>query len=212
MPLEGITEENSNYLEYGISIEKGLSLSMNDMKLYLDMIRMFLKKRSMQDTMWQFIAEQNMKDYSVFVHGLKGSARALGADRLADIAYEHEKKSKAQDLAYVKAHWEELTTVWEHTLDGFQEYYDRHCEGEDDACDMENENGGEGVELSQDALEEVIALLEEFERSKSIEIMKTWLDMPLEQGMRKRIKEVLTVLEDEFDYDKAIELLKEERR
>ncbi|MCH5344401.1 MAG: response regulator, partial [Acetatifactor sp.] len=88
-------EELILYANYDISIKSGLSLVKGDMEMYLDIIDLFLKDRKRQDTMQQFIAEQNMKDYAIFVHGLKGTARALGADKLADIAYEHEMKSKA---------------------------------------------------------------------------------------------------------------------
>ena len=63
-----------------------------------------------------------MKDYAIQVHGLKGNARTLGADQLADMAFAHEEQSKAGNLEYVKKHWQELLLIWENTLDGFQEF------------------------------------------------------------------------------------------
>ncbi|MCH5267656.1 MAG: response regulator [Lachnospiraceae bacterium] len=117
------TPDYSGYLQYGISIENGLSLAIDDRELYLDLIDMFLNAREKQDTMQQFLKDEDIKDYATAVHGLKGDARTVGADKLADIAYEHEMKSKAGELEYVKAHWDELITVWNHTLEGFQLFY-----------------------------------------------------------------------------------------
>ena len=42
---------------------------------------------------------------------------------LADVAYEHEKQSKAGSLAYVKEHWDELVECWERARAGFEEFY-----------------------------------------------------------------------------------------
>ena len=204
-----IKTDNSHYLKYGITIESGLSLARNSMELYLDLIDMFLKDDKRQDTMRQFIAEQNMKDYAVFVHGLKGNARMLGADKLADTAYEHEMKSKAGDIEYVKAHWDELIAVWNNTRDGFREFYGGYREIDEDKYGMVNDNSGGVLKLSQSDLAEAVALLEDFETDKAIEKLKTWLGNPLEQSMHKRIKDALIALEDEFDEDKAMELLKD---
>ncbi len=76
---------------------------------------MFLKERAKQEEMYGFLTEQNMKEYAIRVHGLKGNARTLGADALADAAFEHEKQSKAGNAEYVSAHWNELLCVWDKT-------------------------------------------------------------------------------------------------
>ena len=194
-----------------ISIENGLSLVKGDMETYLDIVGLFLRDRKKQETMQQFITEQNMGDYAIFVHGLKGNARAVGADKLADIAYEHEMKSKAGEIEYVKAHWDELIVAWDNALNGLQEFYGRY-RAEDDKYGMVKDNSGEVLKLSQSDLAEVVALLDDFETDKAIEKLKNWISSPLEQDMYERIKNVLIALEDEFDEDTAIELLKEEWR
>ena len=194
-----------------ISVKNGLSLVKGDMEMYLDVVDLFLKNRKKRDTMQQFIAEQNMKDYAIFVHGLKGNARAVGADKLADIAYEHEMKSKAGEIDYVKTHWDELIAAWDNALNGLQEFYGRY-RAEDDKYGMVQDNGGEVLKLTQSDLEEVIALLDDFETDQAIEKLKNWISNPLEQDMYERIKNVLIALEDEFDEDAALSLLKEEWR
>ena len=197
--------------KYDISLENGLSLVKGDMETYLDIVDLFLKDRKRRDTMQQFIAEQNMGDYSISVHSLKGTARALGADKFADIAYDHEVKSRAGEIEYVKTHWDELIAAWDNALTGLQEFYGRH-RAEDDKYGVVNNSDGEVLKLSQSDLAEVVALLDDFETDQAIEKLKNWISSPLEQEMHELIKNVLIALEDEFDEDLAIKLLKEEWR
>ena len=199
--------DRSHYLQYGISIENGLSLAKGDMELYLDLVDMLLRDRKKQDTMQQCIDDRNTKAYATSVHGLKGNARTVGADKLADIAYEHETKSKAGDLEYVKAHWDELITAWNQALDGFQEFYGEYRDASNSKYVAVTAPNGEVLKLSQSDLEEVISLLDDFATEKAIKKLKTWIDSPLEQDMYQRIKNALIALEDEFDEDKAIKLL-----
>lgn len=168
------------YLQYGISIENGLSLARNDEEMYLELLRMFLRDRSKQDEMRRFIAERNMKDYAIWVHGLKGNARTLGADQLADMAFEHEKQSKAGNMEYAAGHWEELISVWDKAL-----------------------------HLTEGDLAKAAAFLEDFETDKALDLLKTWIAGPLEPSMHGLLRNVLIAIEDDFDEDKAIELLKQ---
>ncbi|MCH5256506.1 MAG: response regulator [Lachnospiraceae bacterium] len=196
------------YLQYGISIENGLSLAKGDMDIYLDLIEMFMRDHEKQhDAMQEFIEQNNMKDYAIWVHGLKGNARTLGADKLADMAYEHEMKSKSDDAEYVETHWDELVDLWEETHEGFQEFYGGY-RGNDDKYAMVSSDNGEVLHLTNDDLDKVASLLDDFATQQALEQLKEWISQPLEQDMHARIKDVLIALEDEFDEDKAIELLR----
>ena len=59
---EGETEkdevgiDHEKYLQYGISIENGLLHAKKDMEMYLDLVRLFVKDRVKQDTVYQFLA------------------------------------------------------------------------------------------------------------------------------------------------------------
>ena len=204
--LAGIDYEG--FIQYGISIKNGLSLAKGDMDIYLDLIEMFLKEHTKQDNMKALIEDGNMKEYAILVHGLKGNARTLGADKLADMAYDHEMKSKADEAEYVTAHWDELVALWEKTQEGFQEFYKGYRQ-DDDKYGMINNVDGELLILSQEDLDQVAALLDDFETAQAIEKLHEWIDQPLEQEMHARVKEALIALEDEFDEYKAINLLRE---
>lgn len=203
---DSLWPECEELLTYGISIENGISHAKGDREMYLELIGMFIRERDKQKTMQQFLSAQNMKDYAIWVHGLKGNARTLGADRLADIAYEHEMQSKADNISYVREHWEELLTVWDKTLDGFEMIYGRYGEEKDK---YEAVSGNEMLHLSPDDLEQAAALLDDFDTENAIAMLKNWIQHPLEEKMHERIKNTLIALEDEFDEDKAIALLRE---
>lgn len=203
---DALWPEGEELLTYGISIENGISNAKGDREMYLELIGMFIRERDKQKTMQQFLSAQNMKDYAIWVHGLKGNARTLGADHLADTAYEHEMQSKADNISYVREHWEELLTVWDKTLDGFEMVYGRYGEEKDK---YEAVSGNEILHLSPDDLEQAAALLDDFDTENAIAMLKNWIQHPLEEKMHERIKNTLIALEDEFNEDKAIALLRE---
>ena len=205
----GIIDYN-RYQEYGINIENGISGMAGNLKLYLDIVEMFIYHRGRQDQLRQFIAEQNAQGYRVLVHSLKGDANMLGAARLGELAREHEKQSDAGNLAYVKEHWDELKECWDRVLEGFEELY-RESGREQEAVEATavpvTDESGRTIEVTPEEIAEVITWLDEFETTKAEDKMKEWLLNPLNPEQRTLISNALTASEKEFDYEKAIEIL-----
>lgn len=204
---QGILEESGQLSYYGISLENGLSHAQNDEETYLGLVRLFLKEKEKQEIMRGYIDAGNMKDYAILAHGLKGNARTLGADALADNAFEHEKESKAGNAAYAAAHFDDLLTLWEQAQEGFQALW--NARGTDEEAAVCGE-GQECLQLTQEDLEKVAALLDDFETKEAIEQIREWMGSPLDPEIRERLRGVLEALEDEFDEEKAIVLLREE--
>ncbi|MCH5250696.1 MAG: response regulator [Lachnospiraceae bacterium] len=125
---ESVSGDYSRYKEYGIYIENGITNLADNFKLYLDIVEMFINDRENQTQLKQFMAEQNALDYGVLVHAVKGEAYMLGAQNLGDMAYEHEKQSKAGNMAYVEEHCDELIECWNRALAGFEEFYRENME------------------------------------------------------------------------------------
>ncbi len=208
------TEESSSnkseydkYSEYGISIEQGLSYSKGNLDVYLDLIDMFLNDDNQQDKLEKFIFEENMNDYGIQVHALKGNARTLGANELADIAFEHEKQSKAGNIDYVDQHWGELVEKWNTAREGFEQFCidnGRIEADESETVDMDREI----FEISPEDFEAAASLIDDFETEKALEMLNQWLKNNLRQDERKRIKSAVMALEKEFDEEKAIEILR----
>ena len=199
------------YLKYGIAVEEGLHYSTGNMDVYLDLIGMFVKDQARVQKLDQYRAENNMNDYAILVHSLKGNARTLGAHALADIAFEHEKESRAGNGDFVNAHWDKLVELWNSTKEGLALIY-REFRGEDILKEETvSEESGEALEISAEELAGVAEMIDNFESDKAAAQLKTWLKSPLPKETRDLIKSALTALEDEFDEGRAMKLLKQEQ-
>ena len=63
-----------------------------------------------------------MENYAIEVHSLKSDCKYLGFMTLADIAYEHELKSKANDSQFVVTNFERLETEYKKVLEVARTY------------------------------------------------------------------------------------------
>ena len=52
--------------------------------------------------------KNNLASYAIAVHSLKSDAKYFGFTKLAELAYEHEMKAKAQNSNYVNDNFAEL--------------------------------------------------------------------------------------------------------
>ena len=97
---------DENYLKKnGVNIKYALDL-LGDMDMYNMTLHDFLEE---VEEKWNKIVEYNkssdMKNYATEVHSLKSDSKYLGLMKLADIAYQHELKSKDDNVDYVKKHF-----------------------------------------------------------------------------------------------------------
>lgn len=198
-------DEFAGYLEQGVSVRNGLKHSKGDMEIYMELVWMFLRDENKMEQLRQYVFDHNMKDYAIQVHALKGNARTLGADELADLAYEHEMQSKAGKEDYVTSHWEELEQAWKNVLEIFHNIYEIYAPTQEET--EVSDNGGL-LELPQEKLDEMAALIDDFKTDVALNQIKEWLKSPLHQDMKQRLTDVLWTIENEFDEDKAIGLLR----
>lgn len=98
-----------NYLtSNGVNVEKSLEL-FGDMEMYDATLNDFLEAVDIKlANLKKYRETGDMPNYAIEVHSLKTDARYLGFVSLADLAYEFELKSKANDVMYV---YENYTTL-----------------------------------------------------------------------------------------------------
>lgn len=60
------------------------------------------------DQIEKYYKEEDMANYAIYVHSLKSDCKYFGFMKLAEMAYEHETKSKANDIKFVKANYNAL--------------------------------------------------------------------------------------------------------
>ena len=97
------------YLEKnGVDVERGLEL-LGDMDMYNETMEDFLKEiNEKYDKLVSYKNDEDMENYQVLVHSIKSDSKYLGFTKLAELAYDHELKSKDNDLEYVKDNFSTL--------------------------------------------------------------------------------------------------------
>ena len=116
-----------SYLEKnGVDVNHALEL-LGDMDMYNMTISDFMKE---VEDKWNRIVEyrnsNNMPDYAIEVHSLKSDCKYLGFMTLADIAYQHELKSKENDLFFVQEHFAELEEEYKKVLEIARKYVENN--------------------------------------------------------------------------------------
>ncbi len=92
----------------GVDLNSALEL-LGDLSFYDETLEAFLSENEMRiPNIEKYKKEQNMDDYAILVHALKSDSKYLGFKSLADIAYEHELASKANNVDEVNKKYDEL--------------------------------------------------------------------------------------------------------
>lgn len=106
----------------GIDINKSLEI-FGDINTYNETIGEFLlDAHSKINELIKFMNNKNLSNYSICVHSLKSDAKYFGFTKLAEMAYEHEMKSKSGDLYYVTSHINDLIKETNNAIILIQEY------------------------------------------------------------------------------------------
>jgi len=87
----------------GVDTKKGLSLYVGEAKLYIPLLRSYAANTPEILNKMRSVSAENLSEYVITVHGLKGTSAGIGAKTICDEAFELEKLSKAGDLQGVLA-------------------------------------------------------------------------------------------------------------
>lgn len=102
--------------ENGVDLDKSLEL-LGDIEMYNMTLNDFLSE--VEDKWNNIVTYKNnsdMENYAIEVHSLKSDAKYLGFMSLADISYQHELKSKENDINFILEHFNELETEYNKAL------------------------------------------------------------------------------------------------
>ena len=100
---------DENYLlENGVDYKKGVEL-LGDLETYNDMLSDWFKEsQSKFEQLKLFKLRQDMPNYAISVHALKSDSKYFGFDKLAELSYNHEMKSKENNQEYVLNNFHKL--------------------------------------------------------------------------------------------------------
>jgi len=201
-PEEYIIKEATEMLgEYGIDYMKGYVYCGDSNEAYCEIADIYYDmKADMEDDLKKALDAGDMHSYAINVHGLKNNAKSLGIDGLADVAYDHELKSKADDIEYCTSHWPELLAVWNNSIKALSIYL--RAMGVDKGFDdIESED----IEYKDDEYEESdIDMLfddddDELLNDVDFNEAKDNIRTLIESGMSDIAEEIINELIDETD-------------
>lgn len=115
--------KNIDFLEKnGVDIKSSLEF-FGDIESYNETVKDYLESVNTKlQQLIKFLQARDLPNYSIYVHSLKSDSKYYGFNKLADMAYNHELKSKEGDLEYVNAHFNELASEANNTITLLKEY------------------------------------------------------------------------------------------
>lgn len=119
-------------VENGIDVKGSLEL-FGDMDMYNETASDFLNSvpKKLADIK-KYKEASDMPNYAILVHSLKSDSKYLGFTKLAELAYNHEMKSKANDITYVYTNYDELMREANRIVNVVKEYMGMEIEQEEE--------------------------------------------------------------------------------
>ena len=109
----------------GIDINKGLEL-LGDMEMYNDTLRDFIQESTTRmPAISNALATGDMENYGILTHAMKSDSKYLGFMKLAELSYNHEMASKANDINYVNENYDELITEANRIIELVKKYLNK---------------------------------------------------------------------------------------
>ena len=97
----------------GIDIAKGIERFGGDRETYFEVLRSYEVNTPPLLDSAKRVSRENLQDYAILVHGIKGSSRGIGAHEFGDVAEKLEKAARENDFDYIKTHNDKfLEAAW----------------------------------------------------------------------------------------------------
>ena len=204
-----ITEKEELYIE-GLDVENGI-LYCNGKEQYINILRGYCKDWDQsQDLTEQLFEQQDWKNYTIAVHGMKSAMRSIGAIQLSELARQLESAGKDGRIEYVLEHHRELMNEYKKLFETLRKN-ELICP----AKEMEKEPEETMLEiyklpvLSTERLERIIEQMEETMYSLDGErLLELISELEKYQYHGQSMKEVLTPIRrkvEMYDYISAVE-------
>lgn len=199
--------ESQLYL-MGFNLRNGLRYMGGDKSLYGKVLHDFHSILQEKETaLKDFLQKGDMPGYTIIVHSLKGNARSVGADDLADEAFELEKMAKAGQLEDVTVRSPILFSMMKNMRNSLRVYL------ETEAAEEEKAQSGE-PEISERiteedwvrALQELAARLDDFDGESAAAKLRELKRYERPETDKKMLRLCEKAIKD-YAYDIALEVV-----
>lgn len=114
---EEVSAEKDQLVIGDLDVEKALTYCGGE-DSYLAILREYAQNGSENwETIEEFFASEDWKNYTITVHGIKSSMLAIGAARLSEMAKKLELAGKENDLVYIRANHDEMIREYKRVID-----------------------------------------------------------------------------------------------
>ncbi|MDD3392705.1 MAG: Hpt domain-containing protein [Bacilli bacterium] len=94
----------------GVDVNGSLEI-LGDMEMYDETLNDFLEEMTTRlVNMDSYKKAGDMENYAILVHALKSDSKYLGFTKLAELSFNQEMESKANNADYIDQHYDELIT------------------------------------------------------------------------------------------------------
>ncbi len=94
----------------GVDVDHGLEL-LGDMETYDEILEEFANGyEARMNELKQYKESSDMPNYAILVHAIKSDSKYLGFMTLAELAFQHEMESKANNVEFVNNNYDKLIT------------------------------------------------------------------------------------------------------
>ena len=199
--------ESQLYL-MGFNLRNGLRYMGGDKSLYGKVLHDFHSILQEKETALEdFLQKGDMPGYTIIVHSLKGNARSVGADDLADEAFELEKMAKAGQLEDVTVRSPILFSMMKNMRNSLRVYL------ETEAAEEEKVQAGETVteeKITEEewvrALQELAARLDDFDGESAASKLRELKRYERPESDKKMLRLCEKAIKD-YAYDIALEVV-----
>ncbi|MCR5701019.1 MAG: response regulator [Lachnospiraceae bacterium] len=110
---------------FGIDTLLGLEYCQNDDELYETLLRQFVEEYpGKQNKIEEYYNAKDFKNYEIYVHALKTTAKMLGNMQLSEQAKDLEFAAKKEQATYIEGHHNALMSSYKSTMQHIADIYD----------------------------------------------------------------------------------------
>ncbi len=182
----------------GIDTQAVMKFHAGSTEDYCELLELFcIDGRRKTVLLSQLVNDGNLNSYEIEVHGLKSASANIGAMRLSELAFTHEKAAGKNDGEYINTHFPELLTAYEKQILSIQAFLDS-------IQDSSGKTEAALPEIDDDTLyreaREALDLLEDFHSKECAAKIKALLEHHLDKEVSEKLKyiqERLRMYEDD---------------
>ncbi|MCR5746825.1 MAG: response regulator [Lachnospiraceae bacterium] len=187
----------------GIDYKSGMKNVMDSPEIYKELLETFIDSDSISDAE-KFFADRNLEDYRISVHGLKSSARYIGAAELSDKSKELEDLARDGNWEGIEREHPVLVPMYKEVADSIKLYL-----GESKKAEENNSSSEDAIERDElkNRLEDILDMLRDMDYDAAGDMVSRLKHVSYtDEAVQDEIDEIIHMI-DNFDFEEAEERL-----